>query len=156
VTGNLHVVDSAPHVAPRPSLPGQDTPYYRNVELSVRDGRFTIVDTSGMPFLVPASTMAWVVAGPSARLLILDQAGAVLAELPSEGWDVGELAEFGDAAGVPLVEKVFDDNLGSRAAYPLPKGALRVHAKELRSVVLQFLPVLIPVIVIIVLVLALD
>jgi hypothetical protein len=152
VTGSLHVVDQAPRaVAPRPTQPAHDTPYYRNVELSVRDGHFTVVDASGRPHPLPASAIAWVAAGTKTRLLVLDQAGVVLAELPPDGWDVAELAAFGDEVGVPLVEKLFDDPLGAQGAYPLPKGALRVHAKELRTVLVQFLPVLLPVLVIIVL-----
>jgi hypothetical protein len=57
--------------------------------------------------------------------------------------------------GVPLVEELFEDAISGRAAYPLPKGAVRIHAKDLKAVLLQFLPVMIPVLVIMILVLIL-
>jgi hypothetical protein len=145
-------VDHAPHaITPLPTEPGQDTAYYRNVELSVRDGRFVLVDTSGTAHPLSAEALAWVEAPPGPRLLVLDVAGAVLAELDSDGWNLDRLRDFGDAAGVPLVEESYDDALTARAAYPLPRGALRIHAKDTRSVLVQFLPVLLPVLVIIIL-----
>jgi hypothetical protein len=81
VTATLHVVDHATRtISPRPPVRGGGTPYYRNVELSVRDGRFTLVDVSGTPVVLAADAIAWVVAGTGApRLLILDRAGQVLA-----------------------------------------------------------------------------
>jgi hypothetical protein len=151
-------VDHAPHaIAPRPSVPGDDTAYYRNVELAVRDGRFTVVNAAGVAHPLPAEALAWVVTETARpRLLVLDRAGVVLAELPGDGWDPEELADFGDAVGVPLVEEFFPDELTARAAYPLPKDAVRVHAKDARTVLVQFLPVLLPVVVIIVLALLLG
>jgi hypothetical protein len=154
----LHVVDHAPHaITPLPTKPGQDTAYYRNVELSARDGRFILVDAAGKAHPLAAEALAWVEAPAKLpRLLVLDQAGAVLAELDSEGWDLDRLRDFGDVAGVPLVEDSYDDALTARAAYPLPRGALRIHARDTRSVLVQFLPVLLPVLVIIIIALLLG
>jgi hypothetical protein len=136
---------------------GGETAYYRNVEISVRDRGLTVVDPAGVPHPLPADALAWVSASAGQpRLLVLDAAGVVLAELPSAGWDVEELATFGDAAGVPLVEEIFPDAVAGRAAYPLPKDALRVYEKDSKAVLVQFLPVLVPVALIIVLVLLLG
>ena len=148
-------MDHEPHViSPKPTRPGHDTAYYRNVELSVRAGRFTVVDASGTPHQLAAEAIGWVIAGNgAARLLVLGEGRQVLAELPPDGWDPETLAAFGDSVGVPLVEELFPDSISARAAYPLRKGAVRVHVKEARAVVLQFLPVLVPVVVIIIAVL---
>lgn len=145
-------MDRASHViTPLPTEPGQDTAYYRNVELSVRDGRFILVDPAGTAHQLAAEALAWVESpAESPRLLVLDQAGAVLAELDSEGWDLDRLRDFGDVTGVPLVEESYSDETTARAAYPLRRGALRVHARDSRSVLLQFLPVLLPVLIIII------
>lgn len=141
----LHVI------APLPTRPAHDTAYYRNVELVVRDGSFALVDASGTAHPLAADALAWVEAPPKPRLLVLDLAGAVLAEIDSDGWSPDRLRDFGDAAGVPLVEESYADALSARAAYPLPRGAVRVYAKDSRSVLLQFLPVLLPVLVIMIL-----
>jgi hypothetical protein len=150
-------VDHGLHViAPLPTKPGHDTAYYRNVEMLVRDGRFHLVDASGTAHALAAEALAWVEVPPKPRVLVLDVTGAVLAELDCDGWNVDRLRDFGDAAGVPLVEESYGDALTARAAYPLPRGALRVHAKDSRAVFLQFLPVLLPVLVIIILALVLG
>jgi hypothetical protein len=150
-------VDHAPHaITPLPTKPGQDTAYYRNVELSVRDRRFILVDASGTAHHLAADALAWVEAPSGPRLLVLDEAGAVLAELDSEGWDLDRLRDFGDVAGVPLVEESYGDELTARAAYPLRRGALRIHARQTRSVLVLFLPVLLPVLVIIIVALVLG
>jgi hypothetical protein len=158
VTATLLDVDPQHRViTPTATRPGHDTPYYRNVQLAVRQGQFTLVDASGTPHALAAEALGWVVAGnDTPRLLVLGEGAQVLAELPPDGWDPESLAEFGDEVGAPLVEEFFPDALSGRAAYPLPKGALRVHARELRSVVLQFLPVVVPVVVIIILVIVLG
>jgi hypothetical protein len=139
-------------VAPRPAIPSHDTPYYRNVRIEVRDGALLVTDSAGNAHLLRAGALAWVTADATrARLLVLDKAGSVLADIDPDGWDLDELADFGDAVGVPLIEEVYADGLTARAAYPLPSGALRIHAKDIRALLLQFLPVLLPVVVIIVL-----
>ena len=139
-------------VAPSPALPSHDTPYYRNVRIAVRDGALSVSDSAGNLHLLKADALAWVTApAMRTRLLVLGEGGVVLADIDGDGWDVDELDDFGDAVGVPLVEEAYADAMTARAAYPLPPGALRIHAKETAAIVLQFLPVLIPVVVIIVL-----
>jgi hypothetical protein len=151
------VVAAPRSVAPRPSLPSHDTPYYRNVRIATRDGALMVVDSAGNSHLLRAEALGMVTAGGQwTRLFVLDATGTVLAEIDADGWDVDELADFGDEVGVPLVEESFADGPTARAAYPTPTGALRIHAKDARALALQFLPVLVPVVVLIILALVLG
>ncbi len=147
-------MEAAPRsVGPRATLPSHDTRFYRNVRLAATDSGLLLTDSAGNTHLLRADALAWVTGGQWARLLVLDAGGAVLADIDADGWDIEELADFGDAVGVPLVEDSFADSVTARAAYPLPRAVLRVHAKDMRAVALQFLPVVIPVAFIILLVL---
>jgi hypothetical protein len=152
-------------VSPQPATPQRDGAYYQNVELALRNGELVVADPTGRAHvftLAPegsgrpgaADALAWVTVparrGVSARLLVLDGRGSVLADIASDGWDVDELRRFGDLAGLPLVEENYADELTARAAYPLPPGALRISSASTGQVLLKFAPVLLPVLILIV------
>jgi hypothetical protein len=144
-----------PAVSPQPSLPAHDTAYYRNVSISLRGQQLVVVDPAGREHLLASRGLAWVTspgAGPAgARLMVLDGGGAALASISGEGWDLHQLWDFSAAAGVPLLEESYADDATARAAHPLATGALRIHSTSPLAVLLQFLPVLLPVLLLIIL-----
>jgi hypothetical protein len=142
-------------VSPQPSLPAHDTAYYRNVSISLRGRQLVVVDPAGREHVFAAHALAWV-SGPgggaaATRLLVLDGAGAAVATVSGEGWDLHQLWDFCAAAGVPLLEESYADDATAQVAHPLAPGALRIHSTSALAVVLQFLPVLLPVLLIIIL-----
>ena len=151
-------------VTPQPTQSRHDTPYYRNVSISRRGQRLVVVDQAGAehPYtvgsdsaeLATADALVWLSvpspAGPKGRLLLLDTAGSVLADLSGEGWDLAQVREFGEGVGVPLVEEDYPDQLAARGAYPVRAGALVLRPRTGWRVVLPFLPVLVPVLLVII------